>query len=417
MASTTPPSPTRTTSTSSPTMRKPKRSLSLSLLLFLFSFLALSFLLFILCFDLRILCFFPNSSIPIPPPPPPPPLLNPKPPQSSHLYPRPAHGLRARPKSPRQTLLLKSLRPNPRSRRFPTRATEFLRGSSPNPRFFMTWLSPADEFGPRERFAVQALFRSHKNATLLIASDTLDSPRGARLLGPFVAAGLRVAAMCPSFPFLLAGTPAAPWFDRLRRGSVDPGDVPLAQNLSNLLRLLLLYKFGGVYVDADVLVLRSFARLRNAIGAQTLDPATGSWSRLNNAVMVFDKMHPLLYEFLKEFAETFDGRKWGHNGPYLVSRVVTRVLAERSRGFGFGILPPSAFYPVDWSRVSGFFKGPQNGAHLKWVVNKLSWIRRESFAVHLWHRESRGIRVEEGSIIGRIISDFCLFCNFSVSDL
>nr|CAD1844374.1 unnamed protein product [Ananas comosus var. bracteatus] len=98
--------------------------------------------------------------------------------------------------------------------------------------------------------------------------------------------------MCPSFPFLLAGTPAAPWFDRLRRGSVDPGDVPLAQNLSNLLRLLLLYKFGGVYVDADVLVLRSFARLRNAIGAQTLDPATGSWSRLNNAVMVFDKMHP-----------------------------------------------------------------------------------------------------------------------------
>ncbi|KAL0305781.1 UNVERIFIED_CONTAM: hypothetical protein Sradi_5995400 [Sesamum radiatum] len=87
----------------------------------------------------------------------------------------------------------------------------------------------------------------------------------------------------------------------------------------------LLYRFGGTYIDTDVIVLKSFEGLRNVIGAQTIDLATGNWSRLNNAVMIFDQGHPLLHKFIEEFALTFDGNKWGHNGPYLVSRVVSRL--------------------------------------------------------------------------------------------
>ncbi|KAL6008311.1 hypothetical protein ACLOJK_033817 [Asimina triloba] len=34
-----------------------------------------------------------------------------------------------------------------------------------------------------------------------------------------------------------------------------------------------------------------------------------NWSRLNNAVMVFDKSHPLLYHFIQEFTQTFDGNR------------------------------------------------------------------------------------------------------------
>ncbi|KAL9462820.1 hypothetical protein AB3S75_000763 [Citrus x aurantiifolia] len=59
--------------------------------------------------------------------------------------------------------------------------------------------------------------------------------------------------------------------------------------------------------------------------------------------------HPLLHKLIQEFTLTFDGNKWGHNGPYLVSRVVARVSGRT--GFNFTVLPPSAFYPVDWRRV------------------------------------------------------------------
>ncbi|MBA0787359.1 hypothetical protein Gotri_025407, partial [Gossypium trilobum] len=149
-------------------------------------------------------------------------------------------------------------------------------------------------------------------------------------------------------------------------GNINPGEVSLGQNLSNLLRLVLLYKYGGVYIDTDVIVLKSFNNLSNVIGAQSMNIETKTWSRLNNAVLVFDKHHPLLYKFIQEFALTFDGNKWGHNGPYLVSRVVGRVTNRP--GFNFTVLPPPAFYPQ---------------------------IRRQSYAVHLWNRQSKDVRAEE----------------------
>ena len=121
------------------------------------------------------------------------------------------------------------------------------------------------------------------------------------------------------------------------------------------------------------------------------------------------------YKFIEEFALTFDGNKWGHNGPYLVSRVVSRV--SRTPGFNFTVLPPSAFYPVNWSRIRNFFRGPTDKVHSSWLHKKLEQIKSESFAVHLWNKQSREIKVESGSIINYIMLDCCVFCNSSSSSL
>lgn len=279
----------------------------------------------------------------------------------------------------------------------------------------MTWISSLESFGDRELFTLESLFNSHPDGCLVIVSSSLDSNRGSEVLRPFRDKGHKVIAISPNFGYLLRDTPAQLWFQRLKRGNLDPGEVALGQNLSNLLRLVLLYKFGGVYIDTDVIVLKSLSQLRNAIGAQTLDLETGNWSRLNNAVLVFDKSHPLLFKFIEEFALTFDGNKWGHNGPYLVSRVVSRVSGRP--GYNFTVLPPPAFYPVDWSRVRSLFRGPRGHLHSKWLHNKLRHIVRQSYTVHLWNKQSRKLRVERGSIVDHLMSDCCIFCNKSVSNL
>lgn len=182
----------------------------------------------------------------------------------------------------------------------------------------------------------------------MILSASMDSRQGSQLLKPLVDSGYRVAAVSPGLSFLFKDTPAESWFNELKKGNVDPGEIPLAQNLSNLLRLAVLYKYGGVYLDTDVIVLKKFSALRNTIGAQAADE-NGNWNRLNNAVLVFDKEHPLIYKFIQEFALTFDGNKWGHNGPYLVSRVVSRI--EKRPNYNFTVLPPLAFYPVEIGRA------------------------------------------------------------------
>lgn len=311
-----------------------------------------------------------------------------------------------------KSLLKLLLRQTPQTRRFAARADELFAGPCTD-RFFITWLSPLAQFGRRELLVLESLFRWHRGGCLLVASDTMDSEGGRDKLRPFLERGFRLAIASPDFAYLLNGTPAEAWLGAVQRGGVSLGSVPLGQNLSNLLRLALLYRYGGIYLDADVVVLRPLSDLRNAIGAQAVDEATGDWRRLNNAVMVFDRAHPLLHEFIAEFAAAFDGSKWGHNGPYLVSRVAAR-LRHGSPDLAFTVLPPRAFYPVHWSKIGGLFVAPKERKDKRWVKAKVENIKGGSFGIHLWNRESRSLEMEEGSVIGTLISDSCLFCNSSM---
>ncbi|KDO53263.1 hypothetical protein CISIN_1g047256mg [Citrus sinensis] len=266
-----------------------------------------------------------------------------------------------------------------------------------------------EQFHGREVLGLESFFKAHPNGCLMILSRTLDTPSGYRVLKPLLDGKFKVAAVTPDLSFLFRNTPAGAWFDEMKSGNKDPGEIPLAQNLSNLIRLAVLYKYGGVYLDTDFILLKSFEGLRNSIAAQSIDVVSGNWTRLNNAVLIFDMNHPLLFKFIEEFAATFDGNKWGHNGPYLVSRVVQRV--QTRPGYNFTILPPTAFYPVNWNRIGGLFKVPQNQADSRWVNAKLLQLSREAYGVHLWNKQSNSIAIEEGSVMGRMISQHCVICD------
>lgn len=293
------------------------------------------------------------------------------------------------------------------SRQFDGRVREFFGHDRCRIQFFMTWISPARAFSEREFLALESLFKSNPDGCLVILSRSMDSAVGYEILKPLLGFGFRVLAVTPDLSFLFKDTPAESWFDEFKRGKTDPGEISFAQNLSNLIRLAVLYKYSGVYLDTDFIVLKDFSGLTNSIGAQSVD-AFGNWTRLNNAVLVFDKNHTLLHKFMAEFTSTFDGNKWGHNGPYLVSRVVGRT--PKGQDCNFTVLPPIAFYPVDWIRISGLFANPVSRVNSKWVEAKLAQLSRESYGVHLWNRESSRLKIEEGSIIGRLISSNCVIC-------
>lgn len=297
---------------------------------------------------------------------------------------------------------------------FDSEITQFFSRNRCTVHLFMTWISPADFFGERELFVLESLFKTNPKGCLVILSNTLDSIDGSKLLQPLIQIGFRVRAISLDLYSLFNNTPAQIWFNQIKNGSKNAGEIPLPQNLSNLIRLSALYKYGGVYLDTDFIILKDLSRLRNSIGAQSVD-VNGNWTRLNNAILVFDKNHELMYKFIEEFASTFDGDVWGHNGPYLVTRVVDRVV--RIRDFNFTILPPIAFYPVDWIRIPRFFArpDPNDPTGQKWLKAKLQHLSRASYGVHLWNRQSSRLKIEEGSIISSLISDYCVLCNRPIS--
>ncbi|KAK8524447.1 hypothetical protein V6N13_015469 [Hibiscus sabdariffa] len=228
---------------------------------------------------------------------------------------KPNVSMASRPKQPhlshQQTL--KTLHLGAKTKGFSSKIKGFFQNSKCKSRFFMTWISSLHSLGNRELLSIESVFKSHPKACLVIVSNTLNSKIGNIVLKPFLDKGFKLIVVSPDFDFIFKNTHTESWFNLLKQGNVDPGEVSLSQNLSNLLRLALLYKYGGVYIDTDVIVLKSFDNLRNAISAQSIDVETKNWSRLNNAVLIFDKQHPLLFEFIQEFALTFDGNKWGHN--------------------------------------------------------------------------------------------------------
>ncbi|XP_060674124.1 uncharacterized protein LOC132804153 [Ziziphus jujuba] len=296
------------------------------------------------------------------------------------------------------------------SKQFHGRVLEFLNNGC-SIQFYMVWLSPARFFGTRDFLSIDTLFYAHPQGCLMIISRTMDSSRGYRILKPLLDRGFKVLAVTPDLPFLVKNTPAEAWLEELKSGKIDPGFIPLSQNLCNLIRLTVLHKYGGVYLDTDMIVLRDFSELKNSVGAQTIDPVSKRWLRLNGAVMVFDIHHPILLDFIEEFSSTFDGNSWGFNGPYLVSRVMKRVGGRR--GYNMTVMRPEAFYPVNWSKIHRLFRKPERTAERRWVertVNELTDEGGKTYAVHLWNKKSKGFKIEEGSVMERLILHHCVIC-------
>ncbi|XP_047980454.1 lactosylceramide 4-alpha-galactosyltransferase-like [Salvia hispanica] len=296
------------------------------------------------------------------------------------------------------------------TRRFHSRVTEFFRTNHCKVQAFMTWISPLGSYGKREFLGLETLFQTNPSICLIILSETMDSDHGLKILEPLLERGFHVRAMAPDLWDLIKDTPAEIWFNDIKKGIKNPGEIPLPQNLSNLIRLAVLYKYGGIYLDTDFIILKNLEGLRNSIGAQSVD-LFGNWTRLNNAILVFDRNHPILYKFLEEFASTFDGNVWGHNGPYLVSRVVEKLAKTDELDHNVTILPPVAFYPVSWGKVAGFFARPSGRVGERWVRAKIRQLTRSTYGVHLWNSQSSGVEIEEGSIIERLISDHCVVCS------
>ncbi|KAJ8452904.1 hypothetical protein Cgig2_014667 [Carnegiea gigantea] len=294
-----------------------------------------------------------------------------------------------------------------RTRVFDQRIKEFFKGCKV--RFFMTWISPSRLFGKREMFSLESVFKAHPKGCVVIVSKSMDSKRGRDLLKPLVEQGYKVLPVAPDLSLLFSDTRAGPWLEGLKAGQFDPGMIPITQNLSNLLRIVLLHKYGGIYLDADVLVLKDLSGLKNCVGIQTVDERARIWTSLNNAVMIFDQKHPLLLKLIEEFTTHFDGNAWGHNGPYMVSRVVMKV-AFNDPAYDFNIMSPTAFYPVDWFRIPKYFRRPKNANETQWTYDEDYQLKQRSYAIHLWNHVSSRLRIEEQSLIGRIISDHCIIC-------
>lgn len=185
-----------------------------------------------------------------------------------------------------------------------------------------------------------------------------------RPAGPWWPFVLRV---CPSL--LALKLPAGP------PTSIHGRPVSLPEHQADIVRLQLLLQYGGIYLDLDVIVLKSFDSLLKydvTMGAETPN-------LLGSGIILARRNSTFLSLWLEQYKH-FDDSRWNYH-----SGVVPMLLARR--------------YPhlihIEW-----FTLNRPNWDERTWLYTEGKlWDWSDNLAVHLWYRE-HGVEYDPASIRG-----------------
>ncbi|MCL7047229.1 hypothetical protein MKW94_008011 [Papaver nudicaule] len=178
---------------------------------------------------------------------------------------------------------------------------------------------------------------------------------------------------------------------------------------SELIRLAALYKFGGLYLDSDVVVLKPLASYNNFV---SMEDQLGNGS-FTGAAMAFKKSSPFIMECLKEYYETYDDTLLRWNGAELLRRVGKQSSSGNNssdRLLDISLQPSFMFFPIGRENITRYFNAPANETEKAEQDVIFKKILKESYMFHFWNSVTSTIVPDPGSLVLRILNHFCIRC-------
>ncbi|XP_077639241.1 lactosylceramide 4-alpha-galactosyltransferase-like [Lonchura striata] len=193
---------------------------------------------------------------------------------------------------------------------------------------------------------------------------------------------------------LFSGTPLELWFSQPQRQQ-EPHFLPV---LSDACRIVLMWKFGGIYLDTDFIVLKNLENLTNALGIQ-------GDNVLNGAFLSFKAKHNFMELCMQDFVQNYNGWVWGHQGPGLLTRVFKKWCSlgtiKSMNCKGVSALAQEVVYPIPWQDWKKLFEAVSALEFQKFLKN--------TYAVHIWNKLSHGTKLEIPSqaLLAQLYAQFC----------
>jgi Alpha 1,4-glycosyltransferase conserved region/Glycosyltransferase sugar-binding region containing DXD motif len=284
-------------------------------------------------------------------------------------------------------------------------------------RFFQVYTTSSMNI--RNRRSLESILYHHPESAVTLFSNTLDPEE----ISYFVELGYVVRIVPYTLTDLLTQAIDS------ERGAIKMYAAAFARRLplvstgeywysheTDLIRLLILYIEGGVYLDTDVIVLRNMNSLKNVLATQEDD-----YSTLNGAVLAFEAKNIFLLECIREFVMAYNGNSWAENGPELLTRVASRgSLACKNTDpepivqtdCHVSLLKKGYFYPLGWSEVESacFVETDPKATNAT-----LKFINEMSYAIHLNNRvTSQHQRTVPGTVCRNVLNRFCIACSSMV---
>ena len=286
-------------------------------------------------------------------------------------------------------------------------------------------ISTATSLLPLEECVIKSAARHNPRFQVLVVSNSLQPPLGAfagSLVGGFplhpydaTMAALPFPPRCVRLKYedALEETLLHRWY---RDHGRNRSNVHMNVILADVLRLALLYKIGGAYLDLDMLSVAPLPAdsLEHSVGMQlhaTNNTGKG-WRTMmmpNNAALLFRcPRSAILRALMSSFVRKYEPHVWGTGGPVLFTRVWkawnTRNVSAYAAVANLTVLPIPVFYPLHWWDRSKFHSPEAKGAAAAVLKPGVT------VGVHLWNKvynNGTGSKWQEDSFATRFVRERC----------
>ncbi|NWI61174.1 A4GCT acetylglucosaminyltransferase, partial [Calyptomena viridis] len=164
-------------------------------------------------------------------------------------------------------------------------------------------------------------------------------------------------------------TPLLQWYNQV----IPEQEKNWVHISSDASRLALIWKYGGIYMDTDVISIRPIPE-ENFLAAQK--------SRFSsNGIFGFPARHKFIWDCMENFVLKYNGNIWGNQGPFLMTRMLKSLCnltdfkgTEDHSCQNISFLNPQRFYPIPYPAWGQYYQ----------VWDK-SLDFSHSYALHLWN--------------------------------
>ncbi|XP_040203354.1 alpha-1,4-N-acetylglucosaminyltransferase-like [Rana temporaria] len=193
---------------------------------------------------------------------------------------------------------------------------------------------------------------------------------------------------------LFDNTPLKPWFDK-----VNPEkEVYWTHVSSDASKFALMWKYGGIYMDTDVISLCPIPQ-DHFLAAQDVTITSSS-------VFGLSSHYQLAWQFMENFVENYMGEIWGHQGSGVFTRVVNKLCGmpvfkstDDVMCGNISYFHPQRFYPINYPLWSRYYEVWENLPTFK-----------DSYALHLWNfmnKEGKSMVPGSNMLVEHLYKKYC----------
>lgn len=176
------------------------------------------------------------------------------------------------------------------------------------------------------------------------------------------------------------------------------------EHTSDVLRYLVLWKFGGTYLDSDMIVRKRLDATSNYACRQSEDEINGAILNLDSKVG-----RTLAGILIDNLVENFSGESFVRNGPQLLTRVAKNLcktnsmdeIIKKKTCNGFNYFNSSSCYEIKYNEWSKLMEAKYSDEVMQRV--------NDSIVVHFWNHVTKTVQLSVSSPAAyiKLAKQFC----------